>query len=141
MRKLAITLMISAFAAVATAKASWEKSGTDYELQTAAAKENQLWGEVTDNQTPYGWYSSIRLGELFAESMSPTLHYTGDTFENGWLGVRNKYIHSVGNVAQVRYTPVPNDEGYTGIFESGADHGLIRLSIAKKPDESKKTAK
>lgn len=35
--------------------------------------------------------------------------------------------------------PVPNNEGYTGLFE-GADHGLIRLSLAKKPDPSKSSA-
>lgn len=49
MRKLALTLMISAFAVVATAKSSWEMSGEDYELLTAANKESQLWREVTSN--------------------------------------------------------------------------------------------
>jgi hypothetical protein len=63
--------------------------------------------------------------------MMPTLHWVGDTFENGWFGVRSKYIHTVGNTAMVEYTVAPNNEGYTGIFESGADHGLIRLSAAK----------
>ena len=70
----------------------------------------------------------------------PSLHWVGDTFENGWLGVRDKYIHSVGNVAKVKYTPVANNEGYTGIFASGADHGLIRLSAAKQYDTTKTTA-
>ena len=32
--------------------------------------------------------------------------------------------------------PTENNEGYTGIFASGADHGLIRLSAAKEPDMS-----
>jgi len=48
--------------------------------------------------------------------MSPTLQWVGDTFENGWTGVRNKYIHSDGNAATVKFTTVPNNEGYTGIF-------------------------
>ena len=69
--------------------------------------------------------------------MMPSLHWVGDTFENGWTGVRNKYIHSVGSVATIKYVPTENSEGYTGIFATGADHGLIRLSAAKQPDESK----
>lgn len=73
MRLLAVTLMISAFAAVATSKAAWEKSGSDYEKMKAAQKEEALWKDITSNQTPYGWYSAIRLGELFAESMLPSL--------------------------------------------------------------------
>jgi hypothetical protein len=40
----------------------------------------------------------------------------------------------------VEYTVAPNNEGYTGIFESGADHGLIRLSAAKKFDKTKSSA-
>lgn len=45
----------------------------------------------------------------------------------------------MGSVAQVKFVPVPNNEQYTGIFE-GADYGIIRLSVAKKPDTSKNTA-
>lgn len=141
MRKLAITLMVSAYAlTTVTAAATWEKSGAKYEALSAADKEASLWTEITSNQKPYGWYSAVSLGKIFLESMSPSLHWVGDTFENGWTGVRNKYIHSVGNVGTVKYTPVENNEGYTGIFKSGADHGLIRLSAAKEPSESKKTA-
>jgi hypothetical protein len=101
-----------------------------------------LWQQVTANDKAYGWYSDVSVGGgILMESMTPSLHWVGDTFENGWLGIRNKYIHSVGNVAKVQFTTVQNNEGYTGIFETGADHGLIRLSAAKKPDETKKTAK
>ena len=63
--------------------------------------------------------------------MLPSLKWVGDTFENGLMGPRNKYIHTVGNTALVKYTVVHNNEGYTGIFASGSDHGLIRLSAAK----------
>jgi len=70
----------------------------------------------------------------------PSISWVGDTFENGWLGVRNKYIHTVGNTAMVKYTVAPNNEGYTGIFASGAEHGVIRLSAAKQFDKTKTSA-
>ena len=130
MRILAISFAIVAFANLAQG-ATWEKSGEDYEKQTAQEKEKALWAEITSNETPNSWFSPLALSGLFLESMMPTLHWVGDTFENGWTGARNKYIHTVGNTATVKFTPVANNEGYTGIFESGADHGVIRLSAAK----------
>ena len=138
MRNLALTLMVSAYA-VSSVSASWTKYGDSYQAQSAAVKSDQLWTEITANPKTYGWYSSISLGGLFVESMLPTLQWQGDTFESGIFGPRSKYIHSVGNVGKVKFVPVENNEGYTGIFE-GADQGFIRLSLAKKPDTSKKTA-
>ncbi|CDW84335.1 UNKNOWN [Stylonychia lemnae] len=140
MRKFAVTLMISAFVAIGSAAELWEKSGTNYESLTAAEKQAQLWEQVTSNPKSNDWFPAYELGGLFVEGMSSTLKWVGDTFENGWLGVRSKYIHTVGNTAQVKYTPVSNSEGYTGIFASGADHGLIRLSAAKQFDKTKSTA-
>ncbi|CDW78959.1 UNKNOWN [Stylonychia lemnae] len=135
MRKIALALAVVAFASL-TQASSWAKYGDAYEKLSAQDKQKALWAEITSNDTPYGWYNALELGGLFVESMSTSLHWVGDTFEDGWLGVRDKYIHSVGSVATVKYTPVDNNEGYTGIFKSGADHGLIRLSIAKQPDQS-----
>jgi hypothetical protein len=48
--------------------------------------------------------------------MDPTMNFVGDTFESGILGARNKYVHTVGSVAQIKFTPIPNSEGYTGLF-------------------------
>lgn len=72
--------------------------------------------------------------------MDPSIHLVGDTFENGWLGTRTKYIHSVGVVAQVKFVPVANHAGYTGMFAEGCDNAFIRYSIAKSDDITKKTA-
>jgi hypothetical protein len=46
MRKLAISLMVCAFASAA----SWEKFGDNYETKSAAAKSSELWTEITSNQ-------------------------------------------------------------------------------------------
>ena len=53
---------------------------------------------------------------------------TPGTFYN-----RIKYIHSVGAVGKVKFVPSETPGNFTGIFK-GADHGLIRLSSAAKPD-------
>lgn len=77
---------------------------------------------------------------IFLESLKPTLEFHGDTFENKFFGMRKKFIHTVGNTGTFKYTVVPNNEGYTGIFESGADHGIVRISSAIKPNFSKTQA-
>ena len=48
---------------------------------------------------------------------------------------RPKRIHHVGSVAKFKYESIDNSDGYTGIFESGSDHGIIRLSVVKEPNE------
>ncbi len=104
MKKLALSLLIAAYASAS----SWEKFGASYESQSAAAKQAELWREIAVNPTTYGWYSSVSLGQLFVEDMTTTIGWTGDTFQDGWLGPRKKLIHSVGSVAQVKFVPVPN---------------------------------
>lgn len=136
MKKLALSLLIAAYASAS----NWEKFGVSYERKSAADKQADLWREISVNTAPYGWYSAVSLGQLFVEDMTTTIGWVGDTFQDSWLGPRKKLIHSVGSVAQVKFVPVENSEGYTGIFE-GADHGLIRMSLAKKPDTSKTSAK
>jgi len=42
-------------------------------------------------------------------------------------------VHQQGIVAKAKFTPVTNDDGnyelpYTGIFESGSEHMIVRLS-------------
>lgn len=119
--------------------ADWARYGNDYESQQAYTKQEDLWAQITANKQPYGWYSGVSLGGIFIESMHPTLQWLGDTFEDGLLGARDKYIHSVGNIAKCKLVPVSNSEGYTGLFE-GSDYGYIRMSLAKQPDETKTTA-
>jgi hypothetical protein len=126
MKKFALSLIVCAVASAS----SWEKIGKDYESKSAATKKAELWSEITANQETYGWYNALSLGGLFTESMDPSLQFVGDTFQDGLFGPRKKLIHSVGSVAQVKFVPTANQEGYTGLFK-GADHGLIRLSLAK----------
>ncbi|CDW86121.1 UNKNOWN [Stylonychia lemnae] len=139
MKRIAITLIVSALVASSQALADWELSGTNYEGQSAAQKQQQLWNQITQNPKSNDWFSPAALAGIFVESMEPSLKWVGDTFENGFFGARSKYIHTVGNTATAKFTPVSNNQGYTGIFQSGADHAVIRLSLAKQPDSTKPT--
>ncbi len=54
-------------------------------------------------------------------------------------GTRDKYIHTQGAIASVKLTNT-GSHPFTGVFE-GADHGVVRLSFAAKPDpKTKNTA-
>ena len=50
---------------------------------------------------------------------------------------RTKLIHSVGVVGRVVWVSLPTHP-YTGIF-TGANHGLLRLSLATEPDPASAT--
>lgn len=82
---------------------------------------------------------ALGIAGFLAESMAPTVSWVADTIPTSWLGKRTKYIHTVGVVAQVKFVPVSNNEGYTGLFH-GVDHGIIRFSTGAQPDTSKPKA-
>lgn len=134
MRILPLTLSI--LASTVLAAADWEKSGSAYEAKSALVKEQELWQQVTKNTNPNKWFSSAEFAGFFIESMDPTIHWVGDTFQNGFTGARNKYIHTVGTTATCKFVPTKNSEGYTGVFQ-GADHGVIRFSVGAQPDYTK----
>lgn len=143
MRKnLAVKLMVCAVAALAAtthAKDSWELNGDDYQKMSAAEKHALLWKNIEADKTPASWLGISGIAGFLAESMAPTLSWISDTIPTSWLGKRTKYIHTVGTVGQVKFVPVANNEGYTGLFE-GANHGIIRFSTGNQADASKKTA-
>ena len=56
------------------------------------------------------------------------------------IGKRFKFLHSVGLVSKFKYETVANAEGYTGIFESGCDNGIMRFSTATNFDSTKTSA-
>ena len=49
---------------------------------------------------------------------------------------RAKYIHSVGAVATVSFEPSGSPHPFTGLFATGAKHGVLRLSTATPVDGS-----
>ena len=83
--------------------------------------------------TPLPYFDSQDSSALFAESMTLTLQTIGDEMPEG----HTKYIHTEGATAQVKLVNI-QDHPFTGVFQ-GADHGLMRLSMAAQPDTSSDT--
>ena len=52
--------------------------------------------------------------------------------------MKERIFHTIASVAKISYYPIENSEKYTGMFNSKVDFGLIRFSLAKKPDYTKK---
>ena len=134
MRILPFTIAVLATSALA---ADWERSGPKWEANSASFKEKDLWTQISSNAQSNRWFTSIEAAGIFIESMDPTLHWIGDTFQNGWTGPRNKYAHTVGSAATFKFVP-KGENGYTGVFK-GSDNGIIRFSAATEPDYTKTT--
>jgi hypothetical protein len=66
--------------------------------------------------------------------MTPTFDQAGDVFTEGTFGHRTKYIHTVGAHAKARWVPVANK--FSGIFATGCDNAIVRLSSAVEPGAS-----
>ncbi|CDW76274.1 UNKNOWN [Stylonychia lemnae] len=117
-----------------------EKSGPVYEGQTAASKMQQLWSLASERQQSQAWlWTPFTLG-IFFENVAVTTQRVADTYEDTLIGRRFKFVHSVGSLAKFQYTTTANAEGYTGIFASGCDNGIIRFSTAKEFITSKSSA-
>lgn len=68
------------------------------------------------------------------DDLTQNFEFSSDTVNPKGEEPRPKRIHRVGSVAKFRYEPIDNSDEYTGIFKSGSDHGIIRLSLVKEPN-------
>ena len=107
-------------------------SSFKYQSTSSKDKMNKIWGKLSENQTPYGWYSQFTLGQIFLYDMSKSF----TTYSDSMIEGRKKLIHSVGVVGKVEFESVPSP--YTGIFK-GCKNVILRLSAAKEPDTTKTT--
>jgi len=100
-------------------------------------KFDKIWSKVTENTTPYGWYNALSLAGIFFENMKTSFDYVSDSMPKD----RKKLIHSVGAMGLVEFIAEKDKSinPYTGIFR-GCSHVVIRLSLAKEPNEKKKKA-
>ena len=111
-------------------------SSDAYQSMTKQSKFNRIWNKIKEDTTPFGWYSAISISGIFLENMKTTFEYFSDTMPDG----RKKLIHSVGNVGLVEFIPnQDNKNKFTGIFQ-GCTHVIMRLSVAKEPNEKRKTS-
>ena len=134
--------VVLVFAAIGAVVLSWSAesvrsgddccSGSKWQAHTAAYKRDTLWSNIMSNLKSNDW-PGISIGFLFVESMDPSFDRVADDLP--WD--RSKLIHSVGNVAEVKWVPTNNSLKYTGILGSGGQYGIVRLSPAGEPDVSK----
>ena len=87
-----------------------------------------LWGMLVPdplNETgpvPLKWKE---FPQLFTDDMKGVFNDHSDVLKG-----RTKTMHTQGVVAQVKWVVVPNDTGFTGIYETGSNHVIMRLSEA-----------
>jgi len=118
---------------VATSTAYQEVHSKKYLKLSANHKLDIIFNNCLENTSPADWFSAFKMLGLFLESMCPTLTTRGDEM----LEDRNKYIHTVGTVALVEWEDLGSHD-YTGMF-TGADYGIVRLSLAKEADKDDTT--
>jgi len=130
--------MLVSLAMFQTCLAWQEVSSDDYLILSAKEKNEIIFANILEDTSSSDWFSLLEMPGIFVESMCPSFRAKGDQlpWEEGLIfsGWRNKYIHTVGAVGQVEWRNL-GDHAYTGIFE-GAEHGIVRFSLAKEPDTS-----
>lgn len=102
----------------------------DYESKTAENKFDLLMDHVKATEgtagnfpNPVGYFQFI-----VQDDLAPTCDEYSDLIPYN----HEKRIHSVGPVAAMELTST-GDHPYTGLFQTGTPHALVRLSVATKP--------
>jgi len=119
---------------LATTTALEEVSSPAYLSLSAQEKADRLWSNCQDDSTSAPWFSSLDQGvKLVTEPMCPVFRTPGDELADQGDGTtRAKVIHTVGAVGRVEWRDL-GGHNYSGVFK-GAQHGLVRLSLALEPD-------
>jgi hypothetical protein len=72
---------------------------------------------------------------LLTESQDPSFDTKADVLPQG----TKKLLHTVGSIAKAKFVSTAKHP-YTGIFQSGCEDALLRLSATTPPDITKSTA-
>merc|ERR1711973_594481 len=102
--------VITALLLFSHCKAQDDTTSPEYIAKSAAEKSSIIMANIMEDTTGDDWYGIL---------------------EMGGNGIREKYIHTVGTVAQVEWKDL-GGHSYSGIFK-GATNGYVRLSLAKEP--------
>ncbi|MDF2445396.1 MAG: peroxidase [Moraxellaceae bacterium] len=103
----------------------------DYNSWPASAKADHLWvnGALrTQYRTTMPALKPVDIGGLISTILWKKVNDRVDVAPPGY----EKPIHPYGAMAKVKFVPVANTLGYTGIFQ-GSDYGLLRLSVTGDP--------
>jgi len=133
MKSFGVCLLFLALLACSQAQ---DFHGKAYQKSSAQNKASLLSKALILNRTPGGYYSlEDMLAQLGLESMDTSFDTIADDMPTQFFGAeyRKKVIHSVAAHGFGVWQPVPNNLSLTGIFQSGCDNVLVRLSSAGKP--------
>ncbi len=103
----------------------------DYDKWPAQAKQDHLWinGAMrTQYTTTMPAIPKVDVGGLISSILTKKVKDRTDVAPAGY----KKPIHPHGAMAKVKFVPVANTLGYTGLFK-GTNHGLLRLSVTGDP--------
>lgn len=114
-----------------------------YEDQSAAAKAAMVWSAIQESEyASLPKWTGLEALSLVLRALDPLRRFTQRAHMNVTMDRqkdvlpvgRGKPIHTYGSVAPVRLVVDPSSP-YTGLLGSGAEHGFVRLSLAKKPGD------
>jgi len=110
-------------------------NGPTYQGLQRASKAAAVWQALNYNQTSLSWYSTLQVAEIFIEDMNPSFDTVSDSMPCQFFCTeeRKKLIHTIGVLGQGRLRITNNPKNYTGMFTSGSDSLIIRMSLAKQP--------
>ena len=126
------TALESASLAAAFNKAGYESTYSEeaYQVLPARDKSALVWSLVEGTRSDGPGPATLGMGMVtsgFLTSHDFTMEHFGDEMQAG----RRKFIHQTGLVAQARFdTRGYEDHAFTGIFQDGAEHCVLRCSMA-----------
>lgn len=104
------------------------------EAKSAAQQVESIWTKILQTRyneiPPYADYGLKKAQLLFSSCAEKAFTHIGDEMIPG----RKKLIHSSGSVIRIAWKAT-NTHPYTGLFESGTDNALLRVSLAKPAEE------
>lgn len=103
----------------------------DYESQTGAEKQAELWSIIEGESGTTGSFSTFFESFLFFfEDVNPSMDHEADSLPYN----HGKRIHGVGSIAKATWEST-EDHSYTGLF-SGETKSIIRLSLTRAQSAS-----
>ena len=83
----------------------------------------ELWASITADTTPEPYYW-VEWGEFFNMDVKHAFKNLGDELPKDI----KKLTHTQGLVAKVKWTPIGDANGYTGMYATGMNNVIMRLS-------------
>ena len=109
---------------------------THYQEQSRQEKLEELWNELVPDEEDYDVAPMDFYWKEFPNFFTQKSNGSFCQNSDGARPNRPKTTHTQGVVAKVEWVPVENDLGYTGIYDSGSDTVILRLSETNNLSEA-----